>query len=88
MNDQPKLTIYNRDGSTTEVTPIKMWSPCGRDHGKQDGRVEEGETSYTEDECSMCLGTGEDDFDEMGRCKICHGKGVIRTYIEEEEDNE
>lgn len=44
--------------------------------------------NYTDDECSMCFGTGEDDFDEMGRCRSCHGTGVIRTYFNEHEDEE
>jgi hypothetical protein len=26
--EKPKLIINNRDGTVTEVIPIKRWSPC------------------------------------------------------------
>jgi hypothetical protein len=31
MAEEPKLKIFNRDGTVTEVTPNKMWSPCTGD---------------------------------------------------------
>jgi len=34
MNETPKLKIFNRDGTVTEVEPLKLWSPCGHDEGK------------------------------------------------------
>lgn len=43
------------------------------------------DSNYIDDECPACFGTGEDEFDEMGRCKICGGDGLIWTWIEDNE---
>jgi hypothetical protein len=32
MEHNKKLTIFKRDGSTVEVEPIPMWSPCHGDN--------------------------------------------------------
>jgi hypothetical protein len=31
MKEQPKLKIFNLDGTVTEVVPNKLWSPCKPD---------------------------------------------------------
>lgn len=35
---------------------------------------------WTGSECSYCFGSGKDNLDELGYCKLCDGTGVIQPY--------
>lgn len=41
---------------------------------------------YEWDECANCSGTGDDDSPWDGRCVYCNGRGEIKRYFDDEED--
>lgn len=40
------------------------------------------------EDCYYCMGSGYDDYDELGVCPFCDGAGYIFVEVEDEDEDE